>query len=403
MLFITSEVYYPEETATAHYMTSIAEALAANGPVRAICAAPKYDRQSATLPRRERRNGVEIRRCWSTTFDQSRLLGRAINVVTTSLSVFLALLGDLRKGDRVLGVTNPPVLPFIALLACRLRGASCSLRIDDVYPEAMVSAGLIRPGGLAARFINWMNRRLYRRMKQIVVLGRDMRRLVEQKLGPVHGNVVVIPNWSDLDCIAPAEKGGNELLRKYGLENKFVVGYAGNIGRVQAVEAIVEAARRLRHEPGIHFLFVGSGQKMPWLKRAVEEGKLKNVTLAGPRPRAEQNDFLNACDVGIVSLVRGMSGAGVPSRLYNLMAAGKPVIAAVDTDSEPALVVSEERIGWVVPPDDPEKIAAAIVEAKSSREELVQMGARARRAGEEKYSFQRISAAYEQLMRDAAA
>jgi glycosyltransferase involved in cell wall biosynthesis len=396
--FIVSELYYPEESATAHYMTCIAEDLAGHSPVQAVCARPKYDLRWSSLPPRDIHNGVEIRRCWSTTFDKNRLLGRMVNVVTTCLSMFLVLLRRVRKDDDVLVVTNPPMLPFVVLAACRLRGARCCLRIDDVYPEAMIHAGLIKPHGLVATLVNWMNCRLFRRMQRIIVLGRDMQRLVEQKLGSRSEKVVVIPNWADLDSVVPGERRKNKLLHEYGLQDKFVIGYAGNIGRVQGIEVLFEAARLLKDVPDVHFVFVGSGQKVTWLKRAVAEARLENITLPGPRPRADQADFLNGCDIGIISLVRGMSGAGVPSRLYNVMAAGKPVIAAVDADSEPALVVNEESIGWVVPPDQPDKIVAAILDAKSNRQRLGDMGTRARQAAEKKYSRERVIKAYENLI-----
>jgi len=398
MLFVISELYYPEQAATAHYMTWIAEGLAGHLPVRVVCARPKYDLQRSSLPARDTHNGVEIHRCWSTTFDKNRLLGRMVNVVTTCLSMFVAVLRRVRKDDDVLVVTNPPLLPFVVLAACRLRGARCYLRIDDVYPEAMIHAGLIKPQGLAAALVNGMNRRLYRRMQRIIVLGRDMQRLVEQKLGSGGEKVVVIPNWADLDSVVPGERRANKLLHEYGLLEKFVIGYAGNIGRVQGIEVLFKAARLLKGVPDVHFVFVGSGQKVAWLKRAVAEARLENITLTGPRPRADQADFLNGCDVGIISLVRGMSGAGVPSRLYNVMAAGKPVIAAVDADSEPAMVVNEEAIGWVVPSDQPDKIVAAILDARSNRQRLADMGTRARQAAEKKYSRERAIGAYENLI-----
>ncbi|MCX6922862.1 MAG: glycosyltransferase family 4 protein, partial [Verrucomicrobia bacterium] len=231
--------------------------------------------------------------------------------------------------------------------------------------------------------------------------GRDMKRLVERKLGDAAGKLMVIPNWADLDEVAPAERRDNALLRKLGLLDKFVIGYAGNIGRVQGVEALFDAACRLRQAADVHFLFVGSGQKVGWLKQAIEDAQLKNITLTGSRPRAEQSVFLNACDVGVVPLVPGMSGAGVPSRLYNLMAAGKPVIAVVDEDSEPALVVREEAIGWVVPAGQGDQVAAAILEAKSDTKRLAEMGRRARSAAEARYSREQIIKAYSDLLGDS--
>lgn len=398
-LFVVSELYYPEDSATAHYMTAIAEDLALNVPVQAICAKPKYNRERRGLPARETHHGVEIRRCWSTTFNKNRLAGRAVNTLTTSLAMFLAVLWRVRRGDQVLVVTNPPVLPLLVMMACQVRGARCFLRIDDVYPEAMIHARLISADGVVASFINWMNGQVWRRMERIVVLGRDMKRLVERKQGDVAGKLVVIPNWADLDAVAPTKRHDNPLLHELGLQDKFVIGYAGNIGRVQGVEALFDAACLLREAADVHFLFVGSGQKVGWLRQAIADAQLKNITLAGPRPRADQSVFLNACDVGVVPLVPGMSGAGVPSRLYNLMAAGKPVIAAVDDDSEPALVVREEAIGWVVPAGRGDQMVTAILEAKSDKQRLVGMGRRARRAAEARYSRARIINAYDELIR----
>jgi glycosyltransferase involved in cell wall biosynthesis len=398
MLFVISEVYFPEEAGTAHYMTGIAEGLASKTAVRVICARPKYERQWDAVPAKESHKGVSIQRCWATTFDKNRLAGRIANVVTASLSIFLAAVRQVRKDDRVLVVTSPPLLPFVAAAACRLRGARCFLKIDDVFPEAMIHSGLLRPGSIAVSFMNWMNRALYRRVERIVVLGRDMRLLVEKKLGGPGENLLVIPNWADVDTVVPSPKAGNRLLREHALENKFVVGYAGNLGRVQAVEAMFETARLLKGEEDVHFMVVGSGQKAAWLESAVAQAGLTNITLAGWRPRAQQCDFLNACDLGLVSLVRGMAGIGVPSRLYNVMAAGKPVLAMIDQESEPAMVVREESIGWVVPPDQPRKAAAAILDAKSDRGRLARMGATARKVAAAKYSRERILAAYESLL-----
>jgi glycosyltransferase involved in cell wall biosynthesis len=398
MLFIVSEVYYPEEAGTAHYMTGIADGLAKGAAVRVICAKPKYDRRWEGLPTKENHNGVQIHRCWATTFDKNHLGGRIANVYTASFSIFFAILRMVRKGDKVLVVTSPPLLPFVVAVACCLRGAKWILRIDDVYPEAMIHAGILRPGGIAARFIDWMNRTLYRRTEKIIVIGRDMKRLVEKKLGGRNGPILLIPNWADVDSVVPCERCENRLLRELGLERKFVVGYAGNIGRVQGVEALFATALRMKELDDVQFLFVGSGQKTAWLKQAIAGAQLKNITLVGQRPRSEQSDFLNSCDIAVVPLVRGMGGAGVPSRLYNVMAAGKPVIASVDHDSETALVVREQDIGWVVAPEEPAEMARAIIEARSAPDRLAEMGRRARKVAEDKYSRPRILAQYQHLL-----
>jgi len=401
MLWLVSELYFPEEAATGYYMTLLAEGLAGHSKVGVICCQPRYGRDAVRAPWRENRHGVTIRRCRSTTFNKDRFLGRACNAFTSSLSMFFMSLRLFRPGDTVLVVTNPPSLPFVIAEACRWRRARCCLRIDDVYPEAMVNAGLLEEGGLPTRCLGAVTARLYRRMHRIVVLGRDMHRLVKSRLNGASDRVEIIPNWADTEEVQPQAKSDNRTLKRLGLLDKFVVGYAGNLGPLQAIDCLFASAIQLRQENDVHFLIAGSGRRSAWLNAAVAESQLKNICLLGQRPRREQQDFLNACDVAVISLVRGMAGVGVPSRLYNMLAAGKPIIASVDSDSEIAQVVREEQIGWVVPPEDPAALATAILSARRASGELAQMGRRARCSAQTKYTRELIVAAYRRVFAEA--
>jgi glycosyltransferase involved in cell wall biosynthesis len=156
----------------------------------------------------------------------------------------------------------------------------------------------------------------------------------------------------------------------------------------------------LRQDRRIHFLFIGSGSKKPWLEREAEVRGLTNVTVLGPRPRSESLEFLNACDVSIMALRAGMEGAGVPSRLYNVLAAGKPVIAAMDASSEVGRVVREDEVGWVVPTSSARAVCEAVREASSRRDELLSRSKRAREVAERKYSFERILERWVALLRE---
>lgn len=398
MIWIISEVYYPEETATGHFMTGIAEGLATRDAVTVICSQPKYSKRSNLLPWRETHNRVDIERCWSTRFDKNRYLGKLVNVLTTSVAMFWLCLRRIRKGDRVLVVTNPPLAPFFVLLACRVRGGHCTLRVDDVYPDAMVSANIIRPTGLVFRVIDRCNRSLYSGMENIVVLGRDMATLVNRKAGRSNDRTAYIPNWADIDAICPKARKDSRLVDELALHGKFVVGYAGNIGPLQGIRNLFECALRLKGNRNIHFLFVGSGRELAWLTNSAREANVENLSTVGERPREEQTAFLSAFDVAIVSLVRGMLGVGVPSRSYNFMAAGKAIIAVLEPDSEIALMIREERIGWVVPPDQPEMLVAAILEALGNLAALAEMGQRARRAAEQKYHREVVVEQYRRLL-----
>ncbi|HTH50668.1 MAG TPA: glycosyltransferase family 4 protein, partial [Pyrinomonadaceae bacterium] len=387
-LWIVSELYYPEMTSTGYYLTTIAEGLSADRVVRVICGQPNYANRDLTAPKHDEHNGVEIFRVVGTRLDKNRIVNRLVNMLTFGTSVFASCLRRLRHGDHVMVVTTPPLLPFFVGVAALLKGSAYTLLIHDAYPEQLIAVGALRSDSLPARVVDFLNRWLYKHASKIVVVGRDMKELFEKKTAGLDVPVIYIPNWAELDAVQPTDRHKNPLLEKLGLMYKFVVISAGNLGRPTDVETLVECADSMREDADIHFLFVGNGARMPWLREQVQKRGLTNITLAGAMPREEQNVFLNACDAAVITFVDGMLGAAVPSRLYNLLAAGKPVIAVVDESSEVAQVITEENAGRVVRANDPVELKAAILAMKDAPDELRKMGANARAAAETKYSAQ---------------
>jgi colanic acid biosynthesis glycosyl transferase WcaI len=401
-VWVVSELYYPEESATGYLLTRIAEGLARQRQVRVLCGQPNYLSRGVRAPVREIRNGVDIRRCPSTTWNKDILLFRLSNLLTISLSIFWEGVRNFRQGDVVLVVTNPPSLPFITALACRFRGAKCLLLIHDVYPEALVAAGVVGPDALLTRLIGRITSMLYRSVERVIVLGRDMRDVVLKTKAVGDSHVVVIPNWADVDVIWPTPKKENSLLDELGLTDKFVLQYAGNMGRTHGLETLVESAARLAEDSTTHFLFVGSGAKKKWVEQESERRKLGNITVLPNKPREEQIEFLNACDAAIISFVPGMAGISVPSRMYNVLAAGKPILAVADESSELARVVLEEGVGWVVAPNIPGNIVAAIRAAKANRALAEEMGRRGRAVAIKKYSLEKAIDAYCGIIQEVA-
>jgi glycosyltransferase involved in cell wall biosynthesis len=265
-----------------------------------------------------------------------------------------------------------------------------SLVVHDVYPDIVAACGMTSREALSYKVLQKINRLVLRRAESIFSIGRDMREHLAHARGTGSSDgIEIITLWADCQEIYPTPRESNPLLLELGLTNKFVVLYAGNMGHPQDVGTLAAAVERLESDDRIHFVFIGSGPKKIILDQLVARG-LKNITVLPPRPRSAQNEFLNACDVGIISLVPGMLGLAVPSRTYNLMAAGKPILALVSDSSEVARVVREEGIGWVVELGAVEKVVQAIQAARDSGELLLEMGARARQAAEAKYSPQTI-------------
>jgi colanic acid biosynthesis glycosyl transferase WcaI len=399
--FVVSELYFPEETSTGYLLTKIAEGVARDLPVTAICSQPTYSARGTRAPTREHRHGVDIERCAGTTFDKNSLLGRALNAVTISLSLWWRVLLRVGRNDVVIVVTNPPFLPFGVLVACRLRGARCALLVHDVYPEVLIAAGLTGPSSLIARLAYVATSWLYRHCDRVIVLGRDMETLARRKLDGDPSKIVVIPNWADADEIVPAEKSTNALLLELGLTDSFVVQYAGNMGRTHGLETLFAAAQRLYED--VRWLFIGSGAKKAWLEKSISSHSLGTIAVLDSRPRQEQPVFLTACDVAIISFVPGMAGVSVPSRMYNIMAAGKPIIAVADDESELARVVCEERIGWVIRPGDIEALVALIERLVAQPDVLREHGARARAVAATKYPLSVALDRYVCLVRELLA
>jgi len=346
---------------------------------------------------REELHGVTIERCATTLFDKDVVILRLINVVTICCSILLKALFTFKQGDVVIVVTNPPPLPSVALLAARMRRAQCVLLVHDVYPEVLVATGLLREDSLLLRSLRWLNRRLYPRFERVIVLGRDMQRLVESRFMPENKKATLITNWADIETISPKPRKENRLLKQRGLEDQFVIQYSGNMGRTHGLETILEAAVLLQQEESIHFLLIGSGAKRRGVEAYLSSARLRNVTLLPLQLRQDLAETLNACDVAVISFIKGIAGISVPSRTYNVMAAGRPIIAVADDDSELALVVREERIGWVVRPGDKAGLVEAIRHAQSEPRKLKEMGERARTAAL-KYSRSQVLESYKTLI-----
>ena len=394
---VITELYYPEQNATGHFLTGIAEALVdENGLVSVLCAQPSYNQRGIKAPWGEEHNCVSIRRCWSTTCDPKKIWGRLLNFATTSLSIGWRALFSIKRDDKVLVVTNPPLLPFLIRLVCWLKGAKFVLLVHDVYHDVFVPLGLMQSSHPLYRMLSWLNGKLYASADRVVALGHDMARLVEGKSKKL-AQVSVIPNWGDVDVITPTPKTENALLQELNFTDKFVVHYSGNHGRTHDLLSLVEAADLLKGEPDIHFLFIGEGSGKAEAVARAGELELKNVTFRTFVDRSELNTSLNASDVSVVAFKEGMAGISVPSRLYNLMAAGKPILAVVDDDSEVADVIREAEIGVTVPPESPEKLAEQILSLKNDGDLRVKMAENSRNEAVARYSYDAIKQQYRDL------
>ena len=398
-LWVVSEVYYPELTSTGYYLTAIAEGLADSFDVKALCGQPNYSSRGVKAPKRELHNGVEIYRASGTRLNKNNIVLKLVNMLTLSLSMLFHSVSKFRRGDRILVVTTPPTMPFLIAAASLLRGSPYTLLIHDAYPEVMAAVGTVKRKSFFYKTIDYFNRWLYKHARKIIVVGRDMKNLISKKSSGLNISIDYIPNWAEIDDVKPRQRSENLLITELGIENKLIVLHAGNIGYPTDVDTLIDVMKTLNGDDRFHFVFIGSGVKRHLLENAIDKFDLINLSLLDPRPRGEQIDFLNACDIGLVSLVKDMYGAAMPSKTYNIMAAGKPVLALTDEGSELALVIDESRIGWHLEPGDANALRATLDEICERRSELRSIGNRAREAAERDYSLSTAIARYREALK----
>lgn len=399
-LRIISELYYPEETSTGYFLTGIAEGLAECGDfkVSVLCAQPSYSQKGLLAPQQEILKGVSIRRLAAPLGDKNRMLGRLWNTLSLSFRFGLTMFGFIRRGDVVMVVTNPPSLPLLVAWIAKIKGAIPVLLVHDVYPDVLVPTGITKSGSVLYRIVDVLQSHMLRQMRRIVVLGRDMQTRLQAKLDNVTEDIfVLIPNWGDAVSITPNLRSNNRVRSEQGLESKFIIQFSGNLGRTHGLEDLVSLAGHFKEQKEVHFLVFGWGAGRAWLDETIITQGLTNITLLPPCEKHELGEYLTACDIFFMPFKKGMEGISVPSRLYNVMAAGNPVLAVADSSSELALVVKEEGMGWVVAPGNLDAMCAAVENALTDRATLLEMSAHARHALETKYTQDKVVEAYVEM------
>jgi glycosyltransferase involved in cell wall biosynthesis len=369
-VLVLNQYYWPGVEATAQLLADLCEQLAHDFDITVITGRTGKDEEAT----REVRHGVEVVRVHSTSFDRSRLDLRATNYVTYLVqSALKALRAD--APDVVLCMTDPPVIANVALVVARRFRAPLVVVSQDVFPEVAVELG--RLDNRAVVGVLRLAIRFYlERADRVVAIGRTMQRRLEQKgANPQH--VEVIPNWVDTRALAPRARD-NEWAREHDLVDKFVVMHSGNVGHAQDLDTLLRAGTFLRDLDDLRIVIVGGGARRDELKALSQVLEVDQVRFFGYQSRGVLPLSLSSSDLHVIGLARGLSGYVVPSRLYGVLAVGRPVIAAADRDSETAQVVESVGCGIVVPPGRPELLAAAIRRAYDGELDLAEMGERGR-------------------------
>jgi putative colanic acid biosynthesis glycosyltransferase WcaI len=394
-LLILNQYYWPGVEATANLLTQLAEDLAGEFEVTVVTGELHGH---PDLPRREVRNGVTIVRVASFAYDRTKLGRRALNYASFLGKALARGLAD-RRPDLVVCMTDPPIVGDIALLVARRFRVPLLVISEDVFPEIAVE--LKR---LENRFLVGTLRRLVRiyleRTDRIVAIGDTMRdRLVEKGAAPER--IDVIPNWVDTTALTPQPRD-NAWAREQGLTGKFVVMHSGNVGHAQSLETLVLAATFLRDLDDLEVVIAGFGARHAAMMGLAERVQA-DIRFLSYQPRDVLSQSLSSADVHFVGLAPGLSGYVVPSRLYGIMAVGRPVIAAADATSEISKVVADVGCGVVLPPARPDLVAGAIRDLYENRHTLDELGAKGRQYVEAEADRRVAHERYRAVIRDLLA
>jgi colanic acid biosynthesis glycosyl transferase WcaI len=349
---IVSQHYPPDLSTTAAIMAEIANHLASRHTVVVVSGTPGS--QTSYSPTSGRPIVIEIRNRMAA---KAALIRRAAIEASFTIRTFLKLFGVLRRGDVVLTVTAPFMLPYAVAAAARLKGARSALIMHDLFPDVLVMSGLLKPASLVTRAIAGANALMFSALNIVIIIGRDTERQLSRYRTLKRGKIRFIPNWATL---APAVRPIRPDDPYRPSQARFVVGLSGNLGFTHDPLIVFEAARLLRDDGDIHFLLSGWGVGFERLKQLQAEANLPNVTFVGRVADDDLESFLAAANVWIIPYRKNVAGVSVPSRFYNLLAVGRPVILVSEPDAEAAMTVKEKNLGWVVMPDRPDQLAKTI-------------------------------------------
>jgi colanic acid biosynthesis glycosyl transferase WcaI len=388
-IVVVSQHYPPDQSTTAAIMAAIAGHLVAQARVLVLSGTPGSASQQTTGQNRpvvvEVKNRIPAK---------AALIRRAAAETLFTLRVFVTLLCKLRRGDVALTVPAPFMLPYAVAAAAKVKRAQSALIMHDLYPDVLVTAGLLKPSSFLAKAIRGANALMYRALNAVIIIGRDTEALLLRYKGVTPNKIRFIPNWATLAPGVRPIQADNPYRRLQAA--RFLVGLSGNLGFTHDPDVVFEAARLLRDDPDIHFLLSGWGIGFGRLKHKQSDEKLPNVTLVERVPEEDLEQFLAAADIWLIPYRKDLAGISVPSRFYNLLAIGRPVLLLSELNAEAALTVSEHGLGWVVEPGNPEELARTIRLASRSED-----SSRAERAASiaQRYSFADAMAAYSDLMR----
>jgi len=394
--------FHPDQSATSRMLSDLAFRLAARGVrVAVVTSRQLYENPRAALPPLEVIDGVAIHRVATATRGRANLLGRGLDYLSFHLAAATQLLKLVRRGDVVVAKTDPPLISIVVCLVAMVRGAVLVNWLQDLFPEV---ASVLTPGLIptpVTRLLASARNFSVRRASMNVVLGESMRRRLASA-GVPDPRIRVIPNWADTTAVTPQDTRASATRNRLDLGDRFVIGYSGNLGRAHEFDTLVGAARLLRSDTRFAFLITGSGAKANSLRESIRAEGLGSFYFQGYQPAELLSDSLAAADVHFVSLLPELEGLIVPSKVYGILAAGRPTVFVGDRSGDVASMLTAEECGVAVDVGDSARLAAELLALCESPDRLHAMGNKARAVALLRYTSAHAASAWLAFLQEIA-
>lgn len=400
--------FEPDVAPTGVVISEIVRGLVSGGhEVDVVTSLPWYSAHAVDeawkgrMIRKEKTAWGSITRVYPFPTNKRNILARALGYGGFTALAGLCSLLKRRRPEVIMAMSPPLTLGLAAWMTSRLRRARLVFNVQDVFPDVAVEVGAISNRGVV-RLLKVLERFVYHRADVVTVLSEDLRGNVEAKIVPAKSTirtankVRVIPNFVDTERIRPQNRD-NSYRAEFGLGTRTVVMYAGNLGFSQPLELMVETARELTDRDDVVFVVNGDGSRRLELE-SLASG-LDNVVFVDYQPAERLAEVLAAGDVHVIALHRGLASSSVPSKLYSIFAAGRPVLASLDEGTEVATVVSSAGAGVAVAPADQEAFTAAVLELVD-RSDLATLGEAGRQFVLKWASVDGVVAAYADLFEE---
>ncbi len=401
-VLLLSLYFKPDPSANSVIMTELVEELIDLGfEVTIVTTFPHYDinqiwdEYRGKWVQKEEQGKLRIYRTYLyVPQKKSSFLGRILNYI--SFNVMSTIVGLFAgKYDIILAPSPPLTIGLSAYLLSRLRRVPYIYNVQDIYPDVAIHLGVLT-NQRAIRFFQGLEKFVYRHAIAVTVLSDGFCRNLLAKGVPAN-KIKIIPNFIDTEFMRPGPKE-NSFAYQHSLQDKVVVMYAGNVGLSQGLETLLEAAGHLLKLSDLRILIVGNGAAKADLVEKAKQMALTNVTFLPFQPRADLPEMYAAADISLVVLRAGIGADSVPSKAYTIMASGRPLIAAIDADSETTKLIDDARCGQWVPPEEPETLAKAIRALYENKTKRIQFSQNGRRFVEAHYTRQSVAKQYANLL-----